>query len=81
MCNHAPTLYVLQRAAPLPLSVCSNPNDYVFWDDIHPTSRGHRIVTNSFVKVLLNNKLIQKSDLVQPKKYRRMVLEKDALDA
>jgi outer membrane lipase/esterase len=26
------------------LTLCSNPDQYMFWDDVHPTSRGHRII-------------------------------------
>jgi phospholipase/lecithinase/hemolysin len=28
-------------------TVCANPNQYLFWDDIHPTAAGHAIVANA----------------------------------
>lgn len=28
----------------LPVQVCSNPNEYLFWDVIHPTTRTHQIL-------------------------------------
>jgi phospholipase/lecithinase/hemolysin len=30
------------------LAVCSNPNEYLFWDDVHPTTRGHALLAREF---------------------------------
>jgi phospholipase/lecithinase/hemolysin len=27
-----------------PISICSNPDQYLFWDDIHPTSAAHKVI-------------------------------------
>jgi cholinesterase len=32
--------------------VCSNPNEFFFWDDVHPTSRGHEIIGDFALKTL-----------------------------
>jgi phospholipase/lecithinase/hemolysin len=29
-------------------SVCANPDDYLFWDSVHPTARGHALLGASF---------------------------------
>ena len=34
------------------LSVCSNPNQYLFWDDYHPTATGHTLLANSAYSTL-----------------------------
>lgn len=31
---------------------CSNPDQFLFWDDIHPTTRGHQILADSAIKAL-----------------------------
>jgi len=31
---------------PDPLSVCSNPDEHLFWDSVHPTTRGHAILAD-----------------------------------
>ena len=28
-------------------SVCLNPNQYLFWDDLHPTARGHQLLADA----------------------------------
>jgi phospholipase/lecithinase/hemolysin len=35
-------------------SVCSNPDEFLFFDDIHPTSRGHEIIGDFALKTLQN---------------------------
>jgi thermolabile hemolysin len=34
------------------VSVCSNPNEYLFWDAIHPTTVGHQIIADSAYQTL-----------------------------
>lgn len=34
------------------VSVCANPNQYLFWDDIHPTTAGHRILAQGALESL-----------------------------
>ncbi|MBW4490002.1 MAG: SGNH/GDSL hydrolase family protein [Trichocoleus desertorum ATA4-8-CV12] len=29
-----------------PFSICSNPNEYLFWDSIHPTTAAHQAISN-----------------------------------
>lgn len=30
------------------LSVCSNPDEHIFWDDVHPTARAHQVLGGLF---------------------------------
>jgi phospholipase/lecithinase/hemolysin len=30
------------------ITVCANPDQYLFWDDVHPTARGHQILGAGF---------------------------------
>lgn len=32
--------------------VCSNPDQYLFWDDLHPTRVGHRLIAQTALQVL-----------------------------
>ncbi|PSB02032.1 SGNH/GDSL hydrolase family protein [Merismopedia glauca] len=34
------------------VTVCSKPNEYLFWDDIHPTTVGHQAIANSAYETL-----------------------------
>ena len=31
---------------------CSNPDEYLFWDSIHPTTRGHQLISNLALEAL-----------------------------
>lgn len=35
-----------------PLSRCTNPNEYLFWDNFHPTTRTHNLIAESALSVL-----------------------------
>jgi phospholipase/lecithinase/hemolysin len=35
-----------------PYSICSQPNEYLFWDEIHPTANFHEILANSAATTL-----------------------------
>ena len=34
-----------------------DPNRYLYWDSVHPTTRGHQVIANSALRVLLKYKL------------------------
>ena len=34
------------------LSVCSEPGEYLFWDDFHPTTRGHQILAGELAAAI-----------------------------
>lgn len=33
-------------------TVCSNPNEYLLWDDVHPTARGHEIMAAAALQLI-----------------------------
>lgn len=37
---------------PSPVSRCANPDQYLFWDSLHPTSKAHQFVANEALTVL-----------------------------
>lgn len=49
----SPATYGLQNITDSCLSstgsVCANPDTYLFWDDIHPTAVGHKLLTAQFL--------------------------------
>jgi outer membrane lipase/esterase len=34
------------------MSVCSNPSEYLFWDSLHPTTRGHALIARDMAAVV-----------------------------
>ncbi|MGK7887641.1 MAG: SGNH/GDSL hydrolase family protein [Crocosphaera sp.] len=50
-----PSLFGLTNVADSCLSgagPCSNPDEYLFWDSIHPTTRGHQLISNLALEAL-----------------------------
>ena len=37
------------------LPVCNDPHNYVFWDEIHPTTYAHKILANKIYDILIDN--------------------------
>jgi len=49
----APSAYTLTNVTmPAQNQFTVDPDTYLFWDDLHPTTRGHNIVAGSAVKLL-----------------------------
>ena len=40
------------------VSVCSNPDEYFFWDAIHPTARGHALFADAVESVLASDGML-----------------------
>lgn len=38
---------VTNSCVSLVLTPCSNPDEYLFWDDFHPTTKGHQVLANT----------------------------------
>lgn len=47
------TTYLLSQS--LDAQICANPDEYLFWDIIHPTQAAHRIITASVLEVMKIN--------------------------
>ena len=46
-------LSTIQDGIPVqPIEVCPNPNQYLFWDSIHPTTRSHQLIGQLALKAL-----------------------------
>jgi phospholipase/lecithinase/hemolysin len=46
-------LTTIQNGIPVqPIQVCPNPNEYLFWDSIHPTTRGHQLISELALQAL-----------------------------
>lgn len=50
------TAYLVARAVSLGQQSCSNPDDYLFWDPIHPTRVIHQLLTGYAVSLLERSK-------------------------
>ena len=37
------------------LPFCDNPSDYFFWDDLHPSSHTHKVMSDIFYETIINN--------------------------
>ncbi|KAL7752935.1 hypothetical protein RI367_001385 [Sorochytrium milnesiophthora] len=35
-----------------PVSLCSNPDDHLFWDHVHPTTKAHKVLADKIYQVL-----------------------------
>ncbi len=45
----------LQEACLNHLNVCENPNEYIFWDNLHPTTKVHSILAEEIFRLISNN--------------------------
>ncbi len=62
----------------IPTSVCRNPNEYVFFDNQHPSFRAHGLVTQSFINVMINASVgMTRADLVRPGGVGRRLIAAD----
>ena len=39
--------YTFPNGTAVSFNLCGNRNDYLFWDDVHPTQKVHRMLTLS----------------------------------
>ncbi len=50
-----------------PSSVCRNPNEYLFFDGLHPSFKGHGLITDAFIRLMLEAGVgFNRTDLVRP---------------
>ena len=40
------------------VSTCANPNKYFFWDGVHPTAQGHKLLAAALAGVLSTSGLL-----------------------
>ncbi len=52
--------YLVSRAMQEKLTPCANPDDYVFWDQIHPTVIMHKILAASIIPFIDQNYMVQR---------------------
>ncbi|WP_052754511.1 SGNH/GDSL hydrolase family protein [Calothrix sp. 336/3] len=50
-------------------TVCSNPEDYLFWDDIHPTAHGHRMLAE-YAQSVVSETAIQQWEIIYNKQSK-----------
>lgn len=47
-------------------SICSNPNQYLFWDGIHPTTAAHRILGEAAFSALQDTGIVNMASISRP---------------
>lgn len=58
---HSPSLeeaYVTAKSAEAGEEPCANPDDYVFWDHMHPNYKVHQIIANLLLEILNKNNIV-----------------------
>ena len=45
------------------VSTCSDPDSYLFWDGVHPTAQGHRLLAAGLAGFLSSNHLLLNSSI------------------
>lgn len=43
-------------------SLCGNPDDYLFWDVVHPTTKGHAVLAEAMFDMLMESPLFTQTD-------------------
>jgi phospholipase/lecithinase/hemolysin len=46
--------------------ICSNPDDFLFWDGIHPTTAAHRIIGETAFSTIQEAGMINSSSILVP---------------
>ncbi|KXN65181.1 hypothetical protein CONCODRAFT_13328, partial [Conidiobolus coronatus NRRL 28638] len=56
--NWEPNGFCVDDLEPLTTNICSNPNDYFFWDRQHPNTESHERIYNNLETVFKQSNLI-----------------------